>query len=780
MLNRYINFIFCHKFLVVIVAIGCIATATAGCLFLQFSADYRAMFSKDNPQLMAYEELQEKYTKDNNVFFIIEPQNQDVFTPSMFTFITDFTNEAWKLPFTARVDSLSNYQHSFSHDDEIFITDLIPNSSSISAPEIQRIANIAKTDPQIVNHLVSPTGHVTGINVTVELPGKDDQHEPVIVAQEAQRLAARFTAQYPDIKIHITGVVMLNNAMIEASMNDSVFLMPLMFAIILLMIGIFLKSICGVAITIIVIAFTLMATMGIFGWLGITLTPSVLSAPMIIMMIAVADCLHLLVCHFFQIRGGLEKTAALAESIRVNLQPLFFTSLTTAIGFLSMNFSDAPPFRDLGNIVATGVVIAFILTLTLLPALAMILPTRQYTQAADVGRLMRTLADFVIKYRHKLLLISSTVTVILLCCIPRNDLNDEFSKILNETTAFRQATDFASHNLNGLYTIDYSLPAKTANGITNPAYLQQVDAFANWYRQEPEVLHVNSFTDIMKRLSKNLHNDANEWYRLPDSSTLAAQYLLLYDMSLPLGLDLTDRVDIDKSASRFTVSLINVSTTTLLNLEQRAQNWLQHNAPDIASEGSGTMVIFSHLSDRNTRQMLFGSILALILISLLLIFILRSVKIGLLSIVPNIIPAGIAFGLWGIFDGEVGIGLSVVTVMTLGIVVDDTVHFLSKYLRARRERNLEPHEAIRYAFSSVGMAMLITSIVLTSGFLILSFSNFSINADMGLMTAITIATALIADFLLLPPLLMQIEAKSITNANSTAGHCRLFPPKNRT
>ena len=162
--------------------------------------------------------------------------------------------------------------------------------------------------------------------------------------------------------------------------------------------------------------------------------------------------------------------------------------------------------------------------------------------------------------------------------------------------------------------------------------------------------------------------------------------------------------------------------------------------------------------------MLLGTTIALVLISIILVFALRSVKIGLLSLVPNLIPAALAFGAWGLVVGQVGLALSVVTGMTLGIVVDDTVHFLSKYLRARREKGLNAEDAVRYAFSTVGLALVVTSIVLIAGFLVLTFSAFALNSDMGFMTAVTIMFAIIADFLLLPPLLMALDGKEKIHA----------------
>jgi predicted RND superfamily exporter protein len=229
-------------------------------------------------------------------------------------------------------------------------------------------------------------------------------------------------------------------------------------------------------------------------------------------------------------------------------------------------------------------------------------------------------------------------------------------------------------------------------------------------------------------------------------------------MSLPYGLDLNNQIDIDKSATRMNVTVENLTTNELLNLETLGRQWLAENAPEsMQTEGASPAIMFANIGKRNMRSMLSGTVLALIFISLILIVAFRSVSIGLISLIPNLLPAAAAFGVWAMIIGEVGLALSVVVSMTLGIVVDDTVHFLSKYLRARREKGLGTDDALRYAFSTVGTALWVTTIVLVAGFSVLAFSTFKMNSGMGLLTAITIALALIIDFLFLPPLLMKLQ-----------------------
>ena len=315
--------------------------------------------------------------------------------------------------------------------------------------------------------------------------------------------------------------------------------------------------------------------------------------------------------------------------------------------------------------------------------------------------------------------------------------------------------------MTGFHAIEYSLESGETGGINNPEYLLILEKFARWYRQQPKVVNVNTIAETIKRLNKNMHADDESFYRIPDQRELAAQYLLLYEMSLPFGLDLNNQINVDKSATRMTVILKDTTTKELRQMDQKAREWLKANAPaSMFTYGSGLSIIFAHISERNINSMLGASFAALGLISLILMVALRSFKLGVISLIPNVVPAIMAFGLWGILVGQVGLGLSAVAAMTLGIVVDDTVHFMSKYLRARREHSMKPSAAVRYSFNTVGTVMWITTVALVAGFSVLAFSGYKMSSDMGIMSAITISLALVLDFLFLPTLLMKVEGKT--------------------
>ena len=760
MVERYTALLIRWRWLVVLLTLVWVFAAASGGRFLSFTNDYRIFFSEENPQLQAFDKLQNTYNKNDNALLVITPKSGNVFSPEILSVVEEITEAAWQTPYSLRVDSITNFQHTYAEADDLVVENLVEDALSLEPEKVARIKAVALAEPGLLNRIISPSGHVTGVNVTVHLPEIDLQAEVPEVIAFIRGLADEYEAKYPQIEIRLTGVVFMNNAFPEAAKSDVKTLVPIMFLVILLLVGISVRVIGGTIATLLVIILAIISAMGLAGWVGIKLSPPTASTPTVVMTIAVAHCVHILTNFLQSYRLSQDKRQAITETMRINMQPVFITSLTTIVGFLSMNFSDAPPFRDLGNMVAMGVVTGYLLSITLFPALIMIFPVKPPKQDSRGLLFMQALGEFVVVQRVRLMWIMLAAVVALVMFIPANELNDEFVSYFDETIKFRTDTDYTTDNLTGMYQISYSLGAGESGGISEPDYLNTLDAFAEWYRQQPGVLHVGVFTDIMKRVNRNMHDDNSEWYRIPELRELAAQYLLLYEMSLPYGLDLNNQINLDKSATRMDVSLQSLSTNQLLALEDRAQEWLQVNAQtSMHSSGASPAIMFAHIGYRNIRSMLKGTIIALVVISFVLIFTLRSLKMGIISLVPNLVPAAMAFGLWGIFVGEVGLALSVVIGMTLGIVVDDTVHFLSKYQRGRREKGLSSQDAVRYAFSTVGMALWVTSLALVAGFMVLSQSAFELNSAMGLLTATTITLALVADFLLLPPLLMKFDEK---------------------
>ena len=694
--TRFAHWVIETRWWILITTLAVVGACSLGLSNLYFTTDYRVFFSPENPQRLAFEALEHTYAKNDNVLFILVPEDGNVFSRKTLSVVEALTEKAWQTPYSSRVNSLSNFQHTSADHDDLLVRDLVSQAHALDDEALEVIRSIALAEPLLVGRLVSSEGHVTAVNITVQLPGVSSTAETPEVVSFVRSLADEVRSEHPEIQIRLAGMVMMNNAFTEASKLDVSTLIPLSFGLMLLTLAALLRNLSATLTTLLVIAFSIVTALGVGGFIGFPISPPSAAAPTIILTVSMASAVHVLVTLLRGLRQGRDRNEAIIESLRVNLQPVFLAALTTAIGFLTMNFSEVPPFQHLGNMVAVGVVASFAYSVTFLPAAMSLLPMRVSVRRRESSVDWSRFANLVIRRRRVLLWGGGGVIVLLVSFVPKNELNDVFVHYFDESVVFRQDTDFLSDNLTGPMLIEYSLSAKESGGISEPGFLREVASLVGWLRRQPETMHIHALTDTMKQLNRNMHGDDEAFHRLPETRELAAQYLLLYEMSLPYGLDLNNQINLDKSALRITVSNRIMSTNEVLAFDQRVFDWLSEHAPHVVpARGTGGPIMFAHIGKRNIVAMLRTTV-ALVLISLLLVVALRSVRVGLASMAPNLVPAAMGFGLWGIFDGQIGLALSVVTTMTLGIVVDDTVHFLSKYLRGRREMGLDAPDAVRY------------------------------------------------------------------------------------
>ena len=758
--SRFAERVLAARWPVILAALLLVAVASGGIARLEFSASYRIFFDEDNPELLALEALENTYGKNENIVFLIVPDDGDATSEDALAAAVWLTEAAWQTPWSRRVDSLANFQYTTAEGDDLYVRDLVDRQALTRAEARSRVRAIASSDPRIAGSILARNGDVSVVNVTVELPEEGLLEAVAEVADFARAAASKAEERFPGVDLRTVGTVMVNQTFVEASISSQKVFLPASLLLMAVILGVLTRGWAGVAATGMVIVFSILASVGLGGWAGLPFSPPIAPAPTIVLMIVVANCVHLLVAVQQRLRAGDSRHDAIVESIRLNLHPVFLASLTTALGFLSMNFSEVPPYRHLGTFVAIGIVASFILSVTFLPAMLSLLPIRAREDGRLGGLTVNRLADSVLRRRKALLWGWLVIVAAMVVAVPRNELNDVLVHFFDESVEFRQDTDFMDERLSGNTLLEYSLEASTEGGVTDPRFLAEVSNFADWYREQPPVRHVAVITDTFRQLNKSMHGDDPAAYRIPESQELAAQYLLLYELSLPQGLNLNNQIDRSRSATRVTISAETLYSQDLLELNARAEAWLEENAPHVAGVNStGPAVLFAYIGQRNIRAMLLGTMVVLLAISAILLLALRSLRLGLVSIVPNLVPAVLGFGVWGLTVGQVGLSLSVVVAMTVGIVVDDTVHFLSKYRRARREHGQGPEEAVRYAFGTAGQALFTTTVVLVAGFLIFAFSPFVPTAEVGVLTAMIIAFALVADLSLLPALLTTVDRR---------------------
>jgi predicted RND superfamily exporter protein len=741
--------------------------ATIGAQNLSLTTDFRSYFSSDNLQLRAFEQLEADFNKQDTLVFLVEMEDEksSVLNPLGLGFLTALTHSAWQIPFARRVDSLINYQRIESTEDELIVDDLVPADTKITNKRIVQLSQYIQKQPRLLNNFISADESLALVVVSLALPDGDEQATKMLVADAKARLD---DLNHEGISIKLFGSTIINLALAEAVERDIALLIPLSYLIIFSAIFFLTRSLTGTLLALLMTLLSVSSVFGVFGWMSMPLTPVVGAVPSMIMIIVIADCMHILVSFQHYLKQGFEKAEAITEAVRINIKPVMITSITTALGLLCLNFSESPPYRDLGNLVAMAAIIAGVLALTWFPACLFIFSGSKGPKESDHNVLetfFNQISGWIFNYPQRIVAASIFSIVIGFIGIMQLEFNEQWHQYYDETYDVRQALDTQDDKLYGVNFIQYSVGSGEPEGIYSVAYQKQLDQLVSWIDQQENVGYVDALSLQVKELNQKLQANDLQMFRIPDSREVIAQSLLVYEMSLPLGMGMEQYINIDRSSTRLTVYLHKTSSKQLISMDEKILSQAKVNYPMLHLEsGTGLDMVFANISDSNSMSLLKGTGLALLLISIILILVLKSIRLGLVSIIPNIMPVVLAYGAWGFISGRIDLGLSIVACMSIGLVVDDTVHFLSKYQLARQQGKTT-EQAIQYAFSTVGIAMLITTFVLAAGFLLLALSSFSPTHGMGALLALTAIFALIIDFLFLPILLITFDRSTKNNVN---------------
>lgn len=754
---NFIDFVIKRPFLTILLSVLLVGAAGVGFKNFTVETDYEVFFDGDNSRLNAHRQMEKEYGRKDGIRIGIEPKNGNVFDPRILGIIAEITKACWQIPFSNRVESLTNFQYSRDVDGDLVTSDLFSDPEQLTEVEFEKRKHFSLNDPGVVNLSVNPKGTVSGLVTYVTVP-KGNPKVMREIYDASITMLNQFRAKYPDINFYLTGSVATNNAFFNASTKETGKLVLIMLVLGLFLTSFLLRTWSAILGNLVVVIGSTIIGLGVASWLSIPFTAFSSSSLIVIMAIVLSNTVHVISAMKKEIREGREPSHAIRSSLVKNLQPLFLGTLTTVIGLLCLNLSDVPPTRYLGTTAAFGVIGAYFLTYTLLPAILRILPIKAGSEPEGFSsKLWSWVADVVIYRKLTVFVGLLVISVGSISFISRNEVNDSILTYFDETVPFRSDTDYLVKNLFFFYSIDLSIPSGAENGINDPIYLAKVGQFVDWLKSQPEVYNVLTYTHIMKNLNRSMHDGDDQWYRLPEDRELSSQYMLLYEMSLPYGLDLNNQINADKSASKMIIGLYDLSSNQLKEFDRRIQRWMEANFPQsMQTVPSGPSLLFANIWTDAARGNLEGMIMAVVVISIIIGLAMRSLVLGFASLLPNLLPGLMAFGVWGLVSGRIDMGASVVSIISFGIVVDDTIHIMSKFRYAFFQLRYSAEQAVRYAITQVGEACAITSIVLVIGFGVLAQSSFHMTSGMGTLTCILLSFGLIMDLFLLPVMLIAI------------------------
>ena len=751
-INNRIVFIFSCLVLVLILGRGITSVV--------FDPDMERFFPKGHPATSLSYEIDETFIRTDNLVIAINAKNNSIFTKKTLSLIESLTEKSWTVPYSIRVDSLTNYSYVRSVDDDLLVEPFIENAVSLEDSFIKQREKIVEEEEIIFGSLISKDKKTTVISIIVDPPNPDANIKLIDTVEYMLEYVDEAKSNHPELDIRVLGTPYQEYISPKMVLSEMPIVMPSMLLLILVSVFFLLRSVFAVLATILVIVLSLIATFGSVGYIGNALNQMVITIPILIITLALADCVHLFSIFFQQRVKGHSSKESMIRSLELNLQPLFLTTLTTCIGFLSFNVLDVPPLQDLGNYVSIGIAMAFIFTIFFAAPLFSFFEIKAPKSVNQQINLSRKIAKFSLKNSKTLLWSVPLASLLLICLIPLNVLDENPTQMYDEGfTSFSADTLWLDEMLG--VTFPVSFKANSNNGsVSEPEFLKKIDNFVKWLETQDEVNHVTSLAHTMKNLNKSMHGDDPEWETIPESEELSSQYLFFYEMSLPMGLDLNSSISQDRASTKISANLDDMSGQEFLKFDKKVRAHLkENNLTEIISPAAGFRVVFSHISMVIVNSLLFGVFFGLLLITILLGLFFRSIPFGVLSAFPNVLPIGAAFGIWALYDGQVGFMVAVGMGSTLGIIVDFTVHLLSKYDLARREMGQSPEEAVVFAFESVGFALIVMTIVISLGFLVLNLVNFMPLHDFARFSTMSFVMALIIDFLLFPNLLVRFDKR---------------------
>lgn len=728
----------------------------AGNIVLDFSA--RTWFRANDPNITQLNSFEKKFGNDESAVLVMN-WDKGFFNPEGLKLLHEVTEAMWQVPDLIRVDSLVNQNLTFSEEDDILTEEFM------ALDEIEDKSFIENRKKVFQDHNVLPGVYLTRDYKAAVIYGRVVQKPEGEVDFDAifdglSSIGEKILSP-AGITYHLLGAPSLNVTFKRTSFIDLKTINPVLVLLVIVYLIFTFKNFWGVFLPLTIIGTTLIFMTGLIGFLQIKMNSLTFILPGIIIAIAIADSVHLLSTYFDRQGEGEEIWDSVKGALDKNFSPIFLTSVSTAIGFFSLTTSDVRPVAEMGLLAGIATLMAFVFSLLFIPSSLIVFNVGGKTVHKKGRTLKKHLARKYIKVLEKWHIPVNIIFVIV--CVSfawlalQNEVNSNPYEYFNDKNPITIGNKYTLKTFGGVGGPEIVVDSGVDNGITDPKFLKKVDEFQTWLNNRPYINRVLSVTDIVKEVNRSLHGGSDSEYRIPDTKEMIAQELFLYTMGLPQGMDLNNRMDIKQRELRLSLLWsVQNSKESLIRIEEIESKAKEMNL-NVAS--TGKPVLFQRMNGYVVDTFATSMGMALGLITLILIAVYRSFKLGMLSLIPNFIPIVLGAGLLTIIKTPVDVGCAIVASVTLGIAVDDTIHFLSHYGKLTRQ-GMPRVEALTEVLSGTGVALIVTTMILVSGFGLFMFASLTPNMNFGILSSFVLFMALVCDLLVLPCIVLTVESLS--------------------
>jgi len=760
LIKAWANFTIAYRLPIIAGSLALLLAALLTGKDIPFDNSSERYFVAGDPTLVEYDNLIELFG-DNEyliVGFEATSSESDIFNADTLRDIAKVSDFLEYHEYVTQLRSITNFQFIHGDGDDLLTDFLIEDVEDLigDASAIANTKNILNNETLALDTLITRDFRHTRIAARVE-HSDETSAAKVQLVQDLYRFVGEGNLSSDSYILHLSGYPLAQERFETVSAEDIAILIPVMVALMVLILFLSFRSLWATIAPWLVIACGFLLVQETQSYLEIphtTVDSGALTPTLII--IGIGITVHILLEFFNYMHAGFDGKEA-ARSTIINIwRPAFFTAITTAAGFFALSVTKILPIREFAILGAIGSITLFLFALTILPAVLSFMKkipanTTRVLNAGIISKITQKIPDFTLRNKNRILLGGLAALLFSIWNIPNIVIDSNYVTLFKQSSQTRQDIEYFDDTYRGMMNLDIILDSGEEEGIKGPVFLAQLDQIQSWLQQRETLGPINSIADYLKEINQALNGDDPEFYRLPSSPEMAAQLLLLYESS-GANEDLSDIKDFENRYARLVVPVVNMEASVMHAELNSIEAYLDENYPQFQAIITGTMALYTVQDTYISEGMVRSFLIALGIITLFFIALFKSVKYGLLSIIPSVLP----IVLTGSFAGWLGVPLDISAVivfaMTMGIAVDDAIHVMSRYLLAKSEGD-STKQSIARAMNESGRAVVFSSIVLVFGFSILCFASFTTIIYVGLFGSIIMTLALVGDLVMLPAIL---------------------------
>ena len=766
LINAWADFVIDRRVLVIAIAVIILPLVILTGGTIPFDNSTSRYFIDGDPTLEEYDTLLDLFGDNEYLIVGIEAApDSDIFTADALNALVEISDFLDFHPYVTQLRSLSNYQYLSGNDFSLSTEYLLEDPASLAGneAEIERVRSILRGESLALGTLITDDFRHTRIAARVEYRDETSEHKVELVQELFRFIDQNNLDTSASYTLHLSGYPLVNERFETVSAEDTALLVPIMIVVMLVILFVSFRSLAAMILPWVVIASGILLLLEIQYYLGIphtTIDSSALLPTLII--IGIGITVHVLLQFFQSANSGKSSADAARETIQHIWLPAFFTAITTSAGFLALSVTRLLPIREFALLGAIGPLLLFLFSLTVLPAmLSYIRQLPSYTArvitTGTISNLTSKVPDFTYRNRRLILIIGLCTVAFSVWNLPNAEVDNNYVTLFKEKSRTRQDIEYFDDVFKGMMTLDIILDSGAPEGIKNPEFLREMETIENWLADHAALGKVNSLTDYLKEINQALNGDDPAYFILPDTREMAAQFLLLYD-SAGANDDLSDIKDFENRYTRMVVPVINMPASEMQTELDGIRAYMEREVPQLNPLLTGTMVLYTVQDVYTAEGMVLSFLVALGVISAFFMILFRSIRYGLLSIIPSVMPIILAASIAGFLGIYLDQSAVIVFAMTMGIAVDDAIHVMNRYLNTKRS-GVSTREAVQRALNESGRAVVFSSMVLVFGFSVLCFGSFTTVINVGMFGSIIMALALLGDLIFLPAILFVVDAE---------------------